>query len=108
MSQCCWLIKVSASAAVAASPMPGRDGVWLTGELRQRYPATAVVLATGVSSIAPRVSMQAGVVAYLVKPFAGAAIREALSLALQWHVDAQKSPVRGTLVELEAWLNSLE
>ena len=82
--------------------MPGRDGVWLTGELRKRYPATAVVLATALSTIAPRVSMQAGVVAYLVKPFASAAISEALSLALQWHVQALNSPVRGTLDELEA------
>src|SRR6185436_3692803 len=67
--------------------MPGRDGVWLTGELRKRHPATAVVLATAFSTIAPRVSMQAGVVAYLVKPFASAAISEALSLALQWHFE---------------------
>ena len=26
--------------------MPRRDGLWLTGELRTRYPTTAVVLAT--------------------------------------------------------------
>ena len=88
--------------------MPGRDGIWLTGELRKRYPATAVVLATAVDTVAPRVSLQAGVAAYLVKPFAGAAISEALSLALQWHFQALKSPARGTLDELDAWLNSSE
>jgi len=85
--------------------MPGDDGVWLTGELRQRYPATAVVLATGVSTIAPRVSMQSGVIAYLVKPFTSAALLDALALSLQWHSDAPKSPDRGTLDELRAWLN---
>jgi CheY-like chemotaxis protein len=71
--------------------MPGRDGVWLTGELRQRYPATAVVLVTVLSTVAPRVSMQAGVAAYLVKPFTSAALLEALSLALQWHFEALRA-----------------
>jgi CheY-like chemotaxis protein len=48
--------------------MPERDGLWLTAEVRTRYRTTAVVLATSVSAIAPQVSMQAGVLAYLVKP----------------------------------------
>lgn len=88
--------------------MPGRDGLWLTAELRRRYPTTAVVLVTGVSTVAPRISMQAGVVAYLIKPFTKAAIVEALSLALQWQKDAGPSSRASTLEELLAWLDSLQ
>ena len=43
--------------------MPGHDGIWLTAELRKLYRKTAVVLATGVSTVAPGVSMQSGVLA---------------------------------------------
>jgi response regulator of citrate/malate metabolism len=63
-----------------------------------------VVLATAVSTVAPRVSLQAGVVAYLVKPF----VNEVLSLALQRHREALTARVRGTLDELEDWLNSFD
>jgi CheY-like chemotaxis protein len=43
--------------------MPGnRDGLWLVGRLRQRFPKTAIVLATGTDTIPPAVSMQDGVV----------------------------------------------
>src|SRR5207244_4413798 len=87
--------------------MPGRDGLWLTSELRRRYPTTAVVLATSVSTVAPRVSMQAGVLAYLVKPFNRASVTEALAIALKWHDDAVLTPPRVTPEELQSWLDSL-
>ncbi|MDA1307301.1 MAG: response regulator [Acidobacteria bacterium] len=64
--------------------MPGRDGLWLTAELRKLYPMSAVVLATGVSSVPPKVSMQAGVLAYLVKPFTRQALLTALGTAIAW------------------------
>jgi len=88
--------------------MPGRDGLWLTAELRKHHPTTAVVLATGASTVAPRISMQAGVIAYLVKPFTKAAVVEALSLALQWQKDAVLSPGTSTPEELRARLDSLK
>src|SRR4051794_16618287 len=62
-----------ADVAFCDVQMPGKDGLWLTGELRSRFHSTAVVLATGVSTVPPRVSMQAGVMAYLVKPVTRAA-----------------------------------
>jgi CheY-like chemotaxis protein len=69
--------------------MPGRDGLWLTAELRKLYPMSAVVLATGVSSVPPKVSMQAGVLAYLVKPFTRQALLTALATAIAWVEDTK-------------------
>ena len=61
---------LDAIAAMSAQPadvvfcdvhMPGPDGVWLTGELRRLFPLSAIVLATGVSTVPAKVSMQCGV-----------------------------------------------
>jgi len=65
--------------------MPGQDGVWLTGQLRTRFPETAIVLATGDRTIPPRISMQAGVVDYLAKPFTREGVLAAVQLAVEWH-----------------------
>src|SRR5437868_3305849 len=48
--------------------MPGHDGLWLVKQLRKQFPKVAIVLATGVDSVPPAVSLQGGVVEYLVKP----------------------------------------
>ena len=90
--------------------MPRRDGLWLTGELRKRYPKTAVVLATQVSTVAPRISMQAGVLAYLVKPFGRESVLEALAAALAWHTETVATGPRpeDTPERLQQWLDSLE
>jgi DNA-binding NtrC family response regulator len=89
--------------------MPGNDGVWLTLELRKRYPNTAVVLATGVGDLAPTITLRFGVISYLIKPFALDSVRQALTLAVDWHDEAA---AKGTeAVEqgrLEEWLNSLQ
>jgi DNA-binding NtrC family response regulator len=87
--------------------MPGHDGIWLTTEIRKRYPATAIVLATAVTTIAPRFSMQAGVMAYLVKPFKQSDVLEALSKALEWHTQAKSAPQKANIESLLAWLDSL-
>lgn len=90
--------------------MPRRDGLWLTAELRKRYPATAVVLATQVSTVAPRISMQAGVLAYLVKPFSPESVIDALKAALAWHTETVATGPRreDTSERLQEWLDSLE
>jgi CheY-like chemotaxis protein len=90
--------------------MPKRDGLWLTNELRARYRHTAIVLATSVSTIAPPVSMQAGVLAYLVKPFGRSAVTDALDVALAWHKDAMATGPRSdhTPERLQEWLDSLD
>jgi len=101
--------KSPASVVFTDIQMPGRDGLWLTAELRRRYPKTAVVLATSVSTVAPRVTMQAGVLAYLVKPFNKQSVLDALETALAWNTEALANPPRPVTVEgLLAWLDSLQ
>ena len=46
--------------------MPGHDGLWLAARLRDNYPDTAVIMATGVQDVEPAVaSLRQGVVDYL-------------------------------------------
>jgi CheY-like chemotaxis protein len=89
--------------------MPGRDGLWLTAELRKRYADTAVVLATSVSKVPPRISMQSGVLAYVVKPFSREAVLEAFDTALHWHTEAAAAEKRPSesIDRLQAWLDAL-
>lgn len=88
--------------------MPGHDGLWLTRQLREHYPATAVVLATGVTTVPPNVSMQSGVLAYLVKPFRRETLLEALAQALKWHERAAAGEVRlQDAAALDRWLDDL-
>ncbi len=49
--------------------MPGHDGIWLLDQVRRLYPSIAVVLATGLLEMDPMVTLRAGVVGYIVKPF---------------------------------------
>jgi DNA-binding NtrC family response regulator len=90
--------------------MPGHDGLWLTAELRKRYRKTAVVLETKVSTVAPGVSMQSGVLAYLVKPLRHDSVIEALKVALAWHTETVATGPRpeDTPERLQEWLDSLE
>jgi DNA-binding NtrC family response regulator len=65
--------------------MPGRGGLWLAEQIRERYPATAVVLATALSTVPPVVSLRSGIVEYLVKPFARDRVLRAVAAGVQWH-----------------------
>jgi DNA-binding NtrC family response regulator len=49
--------------------MPGRGGVWLADRLHERFPETAIILATGDGNVPPVISLQPGVVVYLAMPF---------------------------------------
>jgi DNA-binding NtrC family response regulator len=86
--------------------MPGRDGLWLMEQLRVRFPGVAIVLATANEDVPPVVSMQRGVVEYLVKPFERDSVLEAVSRAMKWRethgTAAATSPAADTLSE---WLN---
>jgi len=68
--------------------MPGESGLWLTGQLRSRYPETAIVLATSDRAVAPHISLQPGVVEYLAKPFTREQVLAAVRLAAEWHATA--------------------
>ena len=102
--------KQLAAVVFCDAQMPGHDGLWLTAELRKRYRETAVVLATGVSTVAPGVSMQSGVLAYLVKPLSHLSVIEALKVALEWHTETVATgPLpEDTPERLQEWLDSLE
>ena len=72
--------------AVCDVNMPGRDGVWLASQIRERFPATAVIMATSVDDSDVAVStLRNDVVDYLLKPFDSIRLREALALGLDWH-----------------------
>ena len=90
--------------------MPGHDGLWLMRELRERFPHVAIVLATGAATVPPAVSMRAGVLAYLVKPFSQPVVLQSLDTALKWHDAALVSgPHREDSADrVQAWLDSLE
>ena len=65
--------------------MPGHDGLWLAGKIRQRYPQTAVIMSSGVHDTdAASECTRQGVVDYLVKPFGRDRLREAVGRAVDW------------------------
>ena len=99
------LEKNPADVAFCDLQMGGKDGLWLTREIRNRHPRTAVVLATGISTVPPALSMQAGVVAYLVKPFEREHVQQTLALTETWSPDA---PGRGDEDVLERWLGAMD
>ncbi len=80
--------------------MPGRDGLWLAERIRQRYPETAVIMATGVQEAGPAVlTLRQGVIDYLTKPFGRARLEEAVTRGLEWH---------RTAWDARRWRESLE
>jgi putative nucleotidyltransferase with HDIG domain len=68
----------------------GQSGVWLAGQLRERFPRTAIVMATDARDIETAIaSLSNQVVDYLLKPFDRPRLREALSLARDWHAASE-------------------
>jgi response regulator RpfG family c-di-GMP phosphodiesterase len=69
--------------------MPGHNGLWLAGRIRERYPETAVIMSSGVQDLeAESESARYGVVDYLLKPFGRDRLRDAVSRAVDWHQSA--------------------
>lgn len=111
---------VDAEAAVAAmeeSPadvvlcdieMPGQGGLWLAAQLRERFPHTAIILATAVDTIPPTTSFQSGIIEYLVKPFERERVIRAVVSAADWHAASlAKRPARSDgATRLDAWLDA--
>jgi CheY-like chemotaxis protein len=73
------------SIALVDRSMPGHDGDWLVTQIRERFPWVAIVLATGDASVPPRISLQSGVVGYLVKPLRASLVVDAVRDAMVWH-----------------------
>jgi CheY-like chemotaxis protein len=62
--------------------MPDRDGLWLVEQVRTRWPATAIVMATGRDDPdTVLASRKLGAVAYVVKPFNSIMLHDALETA---------------------------
>jgi DNA-binding NtrC family response regulator len=86
--------------------MPGHGGFWLADRLRERFPETAIILATGNENVPPAVSLQVGVVEYLVKPFSREAVLKAVRHGLEWHQIsmAVRSKQTDRTGSIEKWL----
>jgi DNA-binding NtrC family response regulator len=82
------MARAPADVVMCDIEMPGRGGVWLTGQLRERFPAAAMVLATAADSVPPATSFKPGVVDYLLKPFARERVLNAVASAVTWHAAA--------------------
>jgi len=66
--------------------MPGRDGLWLAGELHLVYPDTAVIIASGDGEFSTAVtSLRQGVLDYLLKPLGQAQVVDAVGRGVDWH-----------------------
>jgi DNA-binding NtrC family response regulator len=82
------------AAVVCDLSMPGRGGEWLVAQIRERFPTVAIVLATINDAVPPRVSLQRGVVGYLIKPFVRADVLNAVAEAIAWHRAASRQAER--------------
>jgi sigma-B regulation protein RsbU (phosphoserine phosphatase) len=78
------MTKRPADVVLCDIEMPGKGGLWLVPKLRDQFPQSAVILATGVDSVPPSISLRGGVVRYLVKPFTRERVLSAVNEALQW------------------------
>jgi response regulator RpfG family c-di-GMP phosphodiesterase len=80
------LADTPAEVALCDINMPGRDGVWLASQIRERHPRTAIIMATAARDMDLAVStLRSDVVDYLLKPFDHARLLEALRLGEDWH-----------------------
>ena len=76
----------AADIALCDVNMPGENGVWLAAQIRERFPRTAVIMATSARDIETAVaSLRSEVVDYLLKPFTRERLAEALTLGRDWH-----------------------
>jgi len=71
-----------ADVALVDIRMPGRDGAWLIEQIQNAYPATAIIIVTGIQDLDPRLTLRPGVVSYLTKPFEGEKVRDAVKQAI--------------------------
>jgi DNA-binding NtrC family response regulator len=101
------LDKAAADVVLCDIEMPGQGGLWLAGQLRERFPNTAIVLATAVNSIPPTTSLKSGIIEYLVKPFAKDLMLGAVARGMTWHAAALAAGPAAPVTEdgLNKWLD---
>ena len=100
------MIRRPAEVVFCDVQMPGQGGFWLADRLRERFPETAIILATGDGNIPPVISMQTGVVEYLLKPFSREGVLKAVRLGLEWHLMsmAVRAKKNDQTDSIETWL----
>lgn len=81
--------RVPPAVALCDIRMPGHDGVWLANRIRQEYPETAIIMATGVYDHGHATHLGDGVVDYLTKPFGRDRLRDAVVRGVEWHRSAR-------------------
>ena len=82
---------IEALDAMAAEPadmmlcdvaMPEHDGLWLAGQVHERWPRTAIIMCTAQDDTKTvRTSRKLGALAYVTKPFDMDMLRQALDVA---------------------------
>lgn len=73
------MVAKPASVVLCDVKMPGHDGLWLAERLRQEWPGTPVVMASGIDDLQTvRQSRELGAVDYITKPITPAQLREVL------------------------------
>ncbi len=76
--------------AVCDVNMPGWSGVWLAEQIRDRFPRTAIIMATAARDVETAIaSLRNQVVDYILKPFDRARLSEALALGRDWHTASE-------------------
>jgi CheY-like chemotaxis protein len=81
------------AAVVCDLSMPGYGGEWLVSQIRERFPTVAIILATSNDAVPPRISLQRGVVGYLLKPFERTDVLNAVADAIAWHRVASRQRI---------------
>jgi DNA-binding NtrC family response regulator len=95
-----------ADVVICDVQMPGLGEFWLAARLHERFPDTAIILATGDSDVPPVISLQPGVVVYLAMPFGREAVLKAVRLGLRWHrmSMAVRAKKKDPTDSIETWL----
>jgi putative nucleotidyltransferase with HDIG domain len=93
------LTGTACAIAVIDVVMPGKDGLWLAGELRRDYPNTAVVMATGHADLLDGAT--GAMVDLLVKPFRRERFVLAVDRGREWHLQAVHELQRHARMSIE-------
>ena len=104
------MAEAAADVVMCDVEMPGQGGLWLATQIGQRFPTTAIVLATAVDSVPAMTSLKPSIVEYLVKPFEQHLVMRAVSRGVEWHgVALARAPKSSTDADrVTHWLESHE
>ena len=76
--------------------LPDRSGLWLARQLRQQFPATALVMMSGDGGAQMDAALESGAMASMTKPFSRDILLSILDRARQWHLEKDVGDVWNT------------